>query len=1251
MNKLVVTFFVILFAFSSEYGFSQEKKTKQEPNVDKRIDNMGYWRRMAKKGYVSVAPDIAPKKATIKGSKLNVKSVLTEDSPDVPVSDTGDDTQSEVSIFVDPTDNSHVLNSNNSVGWTGSNSSTLYGANFLSTENFGVTWGGSIAGVGGENNGDPAAVIGLDGRQYVGFIHSNSGQGVSYSTDGINWTSVVAGTTTGSMLDKNHLWIDNSLTSPYQGNIYDAWTDFGGSMDGNIGFTHSTDGGLTYSTPINLSTAVNAGNLNQGVNIQSGPNGEVYVVWTIYDNYTLDTNAYGFAKSIDGGVSFTPATRIIENVKGIRETGVLKNHRVNSFPSMAVDISGGVNNGNIYMVWSNTGIPGENTGTNKSIYMLKSTDGGATWETPIRVNQGAFENAKEAYFSWITCDPVTGTLSVIFYDDRDVSSTEVETWVANSYDGGATWENFRVSDVAFTPQPIAGLADGYMGDYLGISAYDGMVYPAWPDNRNGYVQTFVSPFETNTRVKPTNLNIALTEGTGQTDLTWDFEDTTSFEYFVVYRDDVEITTTTNLFYTDMLPAYGVFSYAVTAMHDDGESSAARNSIQWGNPNISVDPLALTEILNPNQTSTQVVSVSNTGELDLTYSISSEIATTLSLAPNDTQDYCAATGGGGDEYISEVIFGTINNIGTPQSDYADYTSMSTDIDAGNSYPITITNGDTWGSDDLGIWIDFNHDQDFDDEGENVLCLGNMGGQGTFDIAIPSDALGGQTRMRIRIKYSGDDCGSPCGTVAWGEVEDYSVNINTWLQTETFATVISPGTSENINVHFDATDLEIGDYYATLNISSNDADTPIVAVPITLHVSDDVDLNANASADTYSLCMTSETTLYANAVGGEGTYTYAWTSVPAGFTSTDANPIVAPDENTIYTVVVNDGVTEVTSNVSISIMEALTQPETPVGESILCQDIENSTYTISAVTNATAYEWIIDPLEAGTILGGGLSIDVNWNTDFSGEVMLVAMAFNSCETLESNPLTITINPLPVVNLGTDIETCFDTASFALTTGTPVGGTYSGEGVTGATFDPVSAGVGVHTITYSYSNETSCTGYATQSITVNALPNVSIAAYTDVADNADSFELSGGSPEDGVYTGVGVTDGVFSPEDAGVGIHLITYTYTDPITGCVNSETQTLTVFDTTSITDIVNGVSFSIYPNPNDGLLFIDIETNTNKDLQFTLLNQIGSIVLSKAVFVESTSQTSLDLSQFASGMYYISIKGNELNYFKKIIVQK
>ncbi|MEZ5147269.1 MAG: PKD domain-containing protein [Bacteroidales bacterium] len=291
------------------------------------------------------------------------------------------------------------------------------------------------------------------------------------------------------------MWIDNSPSSAYEGNLYVAWTAFGGTNDSEIVISRSTDDGVTWSSPINLSSAVAAGSHNQGVNVQTGPNGEVYVTWTIYDSWPSDETAIGFAKSTNGGVSYTTGTRIISNIKGIRTTETSKNHRVNSFPSMAVDISGGANDGSIYIVWSNIGVPGTNTGTNISVYMIRSVNGGTSWSTPIRVNQGPNVAGKESYFPWITCDPETGNLGVIFYDDRNTTSTSCETWVAYSVDGGSNWLDFRVSDVTFTPTPITGLASSYMGDYLAITARGNKFYPCWTDTRNGLFMTYVSPFE------------------------------------------------------------------------------------------------------------------------------------------------------------------------------------------------------------------------------------------------------------------------------------------------------------------------------------------------------------------------------------------------------------------------------------------------------------------------------------------------------------------------------------------------------------------------------------------------------------------------------------------------------------------------------------------------------------------------------------------------------------------------------------
>lgn len=504
MKKLLTTCGLILglmVGFSVVYAQqyptrAQIKKNPSKYKVDYRIDNMGYWKRMANLGLVPTTPIRVVPKAIFTGSNINSKSVLTTNSLDVCIT-SENSTQSENSVFVSPTNPDKALNSNNS---TPLPAGSVYGADYFISENEGDSWDGSIYGAGGGDQGDPATAIGNNGHMFVGFIHSNNGQGVSHSTDGgTTWTSVVVApgpSGWGNMLDKNHLWIDNSPTSAYDGNLYDAWTNFGGSNNNQIEISHSSDDGLTWSSPMSISNAVNAGSHNQGVNISTGPDGQVYVCWAVYDAGVMDEKAIGFAKSTDGGATFIPAIRAINNLKGIRTGGTTKSMRVNSFPSMTVDISNSAHRGTIYIVWANKGVPGINTGNDIDAYIIKSTNGGTTWSTPKKINTDAPGAGKQHYFPWITCDPTTGTLSVIFYDDRNVTSSQCEVWCANSYDGGDTWADFKVGDVAFTPTPIPGLASSYFGDYLAISARNGQVYPVWTDNRSGHALTYTSPYQT-----------------------------------------------------------------------------------------------------------------------------------------------------------------------------------------------------------------------------------------------------------------------------------------------------------------------------------------------------------------------------------------------------------------------------------------------------------------------------------------------------------------------------------------------------------------------------------------------------------------------------------------------------------------------------------------------------------------------------------------------------------------------------------
>ena len=126
-----------------------------------------------------------------------------------------------------------------------------------------------------------------------------------------------------------------------------------------------------------------------------------------------------------------------------------------------------------------------------------------------------------------------------------------------------------------------------------------------------------------------------------------------------------------------------------------------------------------------------------------------------------------------EYISNVSFVDINNpSNVEEGGYSDFTDISTDIVRGESYPITITNGQHWEGDAMGCWIDWNYDGDFDDEGETIpINYNNPNGTGT--VSVPTDAFIGTLTMRVRIVY--EESPEPCGTSAYGEVEDYSINV--------------------------------------------------------------------------------------------------------------------------------------------------------------------------------------------------------------------------------------------------------------------------------------------------------------------------------------------------------------------------------------------------------------------------------------------------------------------------------------------
>jgi len=897
LKLLLFASLLIAFAFSFNSAISDSRKlTEREKRakVNRKIDNINYWVQMAEKGYIPFNPYTRAAEATFTGSTIKAFSVRTDDSPDVAVTDENS-TQSENSAFVDPNDKNTVLNSNNS---TPNPATGVYGANDLFSFDAGETWDGEIQGAGGSNSGDPTTSIGRNGRWFVNYIGDGSnygGMGVSYSDDkGSSWTKVVIAPNPGDLADKNHMWIDNSPTSPYEGNIYVSWTDFGGTNNYHVMVVHSSDNGETWSTPVEISSVASS-SFSHGVNLTTGPNGEVYAAWAIYQGSGLTETAIGFAKSLDGGVTWSGG-KAIDNIKGIRDIGTSKNMRAASFPVIECDISNSENRGNIYIVWPNIGVPGVNTGNDIDVYFIGSHDNGTTWNTPVKVNQDEAGLGHEHFSPWITCDPTNGIISVIFYDDRNVGGNQLETFCANSDDGGVTWEDFKVSDVSFTPSPIPGLADSYFGDYIGITANDGLVYPFWTDNRTGSAMTYTSPYETNPLNRPFNLTADVTFETGACDLTWQYLTGEGFQYFNIYRDGELVNTTTDTVYTDNLPDYGYYGYKVTAYYgeDLGESGAARINTQWGDAHIAVSEESVYQKILIDSTESQSLMVYNTGQLDLEYTVFPDYQQT-----NGTADYCEASGGG-DEHISKVRFGDYVNE-SQSNNYEDFTDLNWKMSLNDVYQIYVTNGNPYSEDQCGIWIDWDGNGEFDDEPVNVI---GTPGKGPYMAVIvpPADAKVGKIRMRIRVTYSGDVL--PCGTTEYGEVEDYSINI-AWLENTPEDGVINPGDSAQIDLSFMATGTAPGTYYANLKFNSNDPDFDVKNIPVTMDV---YQFFVTASATSNGICANNTDSVNIT-VSTEGTYDtliYNWVSVPEGFTSDQTSFNVLPGTTTWYYVTVSDTV---------------------------------------------------------------------------------------------------------------------------------------------------------------------------------------------------------------------------------------------------------------------------------------------------------------------------------------------------------
>jgi PEP-CTERM motif len=182
-----------------------------------------------------------------------------------------------------------------------------------------------------------------------------------------------------------------------------------------------------------------------------------------------------------GPGGYVAQSTIVTNVGGFRPIPPQPSREIDAQVDLEYDSSGGVNNGNLYMLYTQAA---NTTTANTDIVFRKSTDNGATFSSEVKLNNDVGSNSQ--FFGRLAVDQKNGWLASVWYDARNsAANNSVEVWGTVSFNGGLTWQpNFKISQ-GVTSCLSTVIADGNeCGDYIALDFHDGKLVTAWGDSSN-----------------------------------------------------------------------------------------------------------------------------------------------------------------------------------------------------------------------------------------------------------------------------------------------------------------------------------------------------------------------------------------------------------------------------------------------------------------------------------------------------------------------------------------------------------------------------------------------------------------------------------------------------------------------------------------------------------------------------------------------------------------------------------------------
>ncbi|TMD45955.1 MAG: exo-alpha-sialidase [Chloroflexi bacterium] len=363
--------------------------------------------------------------------------------------------------------------------------------------------------------GDPTQSFDRDGRLFYGFICFNRAKPVNGSTyvatydqDGGHYLRTVlvaqgspAGQfSSGLFQDKINLAVDQS-TGSHSGNVYVAWSRYSGRAANNVVlFSRSTDHGLTFSPPARVSPGLGEESF---ADLAVGPDGTVYLTYRNFAHQNSTSDTISVERSTDGGQSFSQPQLIAQfrpfdsnqfSGNGFGDCGDgpfacpsgFTYSRFSSLSAVTADRNG------VHVVWN-----GELADGQSKVFVRNSSDG-TNWSAAATLDA---VSTGHQYFPDIAS--ADGVITVVFYDSRNDagyspsrptgdtadgrnSGGAVDTFVAQSSDGGTSWTETRISNFSsnYNWETHGARMVPFWGDYIYISAVHGGVNVTWTDSRD-----------------------------------------------------------------------------------------------------------------------------------------------------------------------------------------------------------------------------------------------------------------------------------------------------------------------------------------------------------------------------------------------------------------------------------------------------------------------------------------------------------------------------------------------------------------------------------------------------------------------------------------------------------------------------------------------------------------------------------------------------------------------------------------------